>query len=399
MSKQTARHLSTVPARLNLAKVELRDFLTSLSKALPKLIRFVGSDVVRAHSLWGRVIPFHVPSYGSRPSLGHAIRPDILITKDGPKFTELDFVASGMGGIPSALGTEQAREVVDAIGSWFRNMGVRRIRFATASTTTADSECAAIAKFLRQKDWDAQAINIDTFAEAPNPKTVISRMFYSAEMKMPQHMRQLRDRIVITAEPWLDTKAVFALVHDRDMTTELERALGADNLAFLRTAMPETWLIAKLDDQQRDAIRKDQAQFVIKATDVETETCWGSRAVIPGIQCSPERFGQALMGTPELGAWPIVQKFHQSLDFSSVWNRMIGGEFSDYYPLVSERKKNIWAPIHEYVGAKFGVFFLVVNDRDRDMCEFIPYADTALRPNSAILYFADDAKPAIFQVV
>jgi len=399
MRTEATKRPSAASANVVLPEIRLREFLMSISKALPKLIRFIGSDVVRAHPLWGRVIPFHVPSYGSYPSSGHSVRPDILITKDGPKFTELDFVASGMGGIPSALGTEQAAQFVDVVESWLRAMDTEHIRFATGSTTTADSECAAIAQLLRKRGWDAQAINIDSFTEAHHPKTLISRMFYSAEMKMPESMRHLPGRRVVTAEPWLDSKAVFALVHDPLMTGSLERALGANNLAFLRSAMPETWLIRNLDHEQMATILDAQQQYVIKATDVETSTCWGSRAVIPGIQCSRARFAQALRGTCELGRWPIVQKFHQSLDFRETWNRMVDGEFSDHYPLISERDPKIWEPVSEYVGAKFGVFFLVVNHPDKDICTFAPFADTALRKNSAILFFAQDAKPAVFQVI
>ncbi len=402
MQTKHARHLSPSSPRAAPAEVELHEFMVSISRALPKLIRFIGSDVVRTHPVWGQAIPFHVPTYGSHASSGHCVRPDILMTDDGPKITEFDFVAGGLGCIPAALGTEQANEVLSLIEAWYRSMDVRRIRFATASTTTAASDCATIASLLQRRGWDAQAINIDTFFEEHRPKTVIHRMFYSAEMKMPQAMRHLPGRTVITAEPWLDTKAVFALVHDAAMTHELIAVVGTENLAFLRRAMPETWLARTLDPDFREAIIANRGSYVVKATDVETTTCWGSRSVIAGEQCSRETFVHAISGTgaekEKFGAWPIVQRFHRSLDFRGVWNQMVSGELSDFYPITKNCDPKIRQPVREYVGAKFGVFLLIVNATDGGTCEIIPYSDTTMRTNRAIVDWSADAKPAVFKL-
>jgi len=105
MTIQTKR--ATIPA------VPLQSFLEQLADALPRLIEAASSPLVREHPVWGSVIPYHVPHYGTGISRGHCIRPDILYTSDGPKVCELDFVPSGRGYLLASLGPDEEAETLE----------------------------------------------------------------------------------------------------------------------------------------------------------------------------------------------------------------------------------------------------------------------------------------------
>jgi|GEM_PF-2164280 len=386
------KNLSPASISLPLPKIKLASFLQSVALVLPRLIELIKSDAIRNHPVWGSVIPYHVPSFGSRASLGHCVRPDILVTARGPIMTEIDFVPSGRGDLTAGLPEEQSDEVLDMFGDWYRRMGVTRVRLATASTTSCAQESEYFASRMRQRGFDYWAINIDENFESHRQVTLVDRIFYRSEMRMAEEHRHLPSRTIITAEPYLDTKSIFALIHDKAMTEYLETALGSEGLSFLRRAMPESYLLSSLDSAAVEAIVKNRYDYFVKNTDVETDHCWGSRGHIVGASCSAEAFRDALLGKgldKRTGSNPIVQRFHMSLNFAETWNGVIDGDIPESNPFGRVLDPVTKSRTTGHVGAKFGFYFLVSNSSDGGNCTVTKYGDTLLRGNPLVDYSLD----------
>jgi hypothetical protein len=376
-------------------RVPVAGFLQELARVLPKLIEFVMSHELREHPVWGRVIPYRVPHNGTGTSRGWCIRPDIILTRDGFRICEFDFVPSGRGDLLASLGRTQQAEVLETFADWYKSMGVRNVLYATASTTVCFSETVLFAQRMRGRGINISAGNIDTI-EAPRREGVfIDRLFYRSEMSMLPEKKLLAGCDVATAEPYLDSKVIFAMVHDRTMTESLTRALGEEGVAFLRTALPETRLISRVDAKQREHLAKREKDvWVVKATDVEVDHHWGSRGVVVGLKYTVAKFLDALNGTDPsgktLGEEPIVQKFFRSRDFWQTWNAVIDGDFVRcQLPHVGRAPAQVTsAHATKEVGARIGFYFLVC--RETGKCFVTPFGDMRLRQDE-LVHGASDA--------
>src|SRR3989344_1326995 len=166
--------------------VPLARFNHQLSKFLPKLIDLLRSDDIRAHPIWGTVIPYDVPSYGTGESLGHCVRPDVLLTSSGPKICELDFVPSGRGYLLKSLMQRVDQLAVSrTFAEWYRKMGVQRIFYATASKTSCFDETVQFAKIVKEDtDLNILAGNIDTVDVSDLKNALVDRLSYRSEMDL-----------------------------------------------------------------------------------------------------------------------------------------------------------------------------------------------------------------------
>ena len=84
-------------------RFKLRDFVKKLAECLLPLTEYLCSNELRNDPLWGTLIPYATDSYGVGRSLGHCVRPDLILTEQGPKVCELDFVCSGRGFVLASL--------------------------------------------------------------------------------------------------------------------------------------------------------------------------------------------------------------------------------------------------------------------------------------------------------
>lgn len=367
-------------------QLHLADFITKLRDTLPRLIFLLASDMVRGHEVWGQVLPYRVPAYGTGTSRGHCVRPDVLLTARGPKICELDFVASGRGYLLSGLTLAQQREVTQVFARWYRRMGVQHVLFATATKTICAEDAALFAQCMReQTTLDVRSGNIDTMQDADLRGVYVDRLFYRSEMAVDDARRCLVGHDVSTAEPYLDSKALFAFVHDMSATSMLREALGADRLAFLREVMPETRLVSTLkNDKERERIADARRDYVVKSTDVETDDSWGCRSTVIGATANKKPFFEALSGSHDLrgkhlGEHPIIQLFHKSRDFWQTWDAAVCGTV----PLTRLVQRGVCEDIAikqsatKEVGARIGFYFLI--DRGTQSCLVTPYGDMVLR--------------------
>jgi len=373
-----------------LPSVPLADFNQKLAGVLPKLIAFLCSDELRSHPVWGSVIPYHVPTYGTGESLGHCIRPDVLLTAEGPKLCELDFVPSGRGFLLAALDAPRQSAVLDVFARWYRAMGVSRVLYATASTTVCREETELFASLLREHaGLSIEAGNIDQTTADELADVFIDRLFYRSEMDQPAELKRLAGYSVATAEPFLDSKAIFAMIHDKSVARQLRKAVGEDGLSFLRSVTPQTMLVSSLQgDMARWKIAEEYDRWVIKGTEVEADHTWGARSTLVGANYNKVRFLDALRAEyPEgkhPGEQPILQAWSPSKDFWQVWDGVVAGLYkrsSLTLPGVTHDART-YERATRHVGARIGFYFLVV--RATGECFTTPYGDLVLRQNRLV---------------
>lgn len=357
---------------MNKVTVPLADFNSNLADVLPKLIEFIVSPVLKSHPVWKDVVPYDVPPYGTGFSLGHCIRPDIVLADDAqPYICELDFVPSGRGYLLAALDEKDQSEVLDVFSTWYSEMGIENILYATASTTICSDETRLFSDSLKKYSGiNIKEVNIDTLTKENLKDVLVDRLFYRTEMDV---LNELNDVNVITAEPWLDSKIIFAVIHDTSLDKVLEEVLGEEGLIFLRKVFPYSILVSSVSEQELEKIAEERESWVIKNGDVEMSYTWGCRGTFIGANYTKKKFLEIIKGSvnakgKEIGQRPILQHFHLSQDFSEIWNGVVDGKYlqtSLKYPgLIPDQKTTVHAKKH--VGARIGFYFLV--NRIKDTC-------------------------------
>ena len=191
---------------------------------------------------------------------------------------------------------------------------------------------------------------------------------------------------VITAEPWLDSKIIFAVIHDTSLNDILIESLGDTGLKFLRSVFPYSILLYSVSNQKLEKIAEERDDWVIKNGDVEMSYSWGCRGTFIGANYTKKKFLEIMQRNvetkgKEIGQRPILQHFHLSQDFSDVWNGVIDGKYYKttlkYPGLIPDPKTTIHST--KPVGARIGFYFLV--NRIKGTC---------LVPNEGILTLRQD---------
>lgn len=367
------------------AMLPLRQFTTQFANVLPGLIRLMRSEELRRHPKWGRQMPYQVPAYSGDASVGHICRPDIIMTSEGPRITEIDFVPSGRGWALAGIPTVQGRRAhLGAYQQWYASMGFgaqgKPVYYATGSTTVCREEADLFAHAMQRMGVLVKSVNVDT--DPLEPSGLVDRLFYRAELARPLRLGRSR---IITAEPWFDSKMIFAVVHDPAMTNALVKYVGRQGLAFLRQVLIPTYLLEDLvrDDHRmprthpslrlrRDIIENRQ-KWVIKSTEVEESWSWGARSVVLGNRTGQQvwegavRFANGSPARKILGHHPIVQVFSQSLDFRDMWNAATTGDLAMPDPARFGKPTDAATgqKARRVVFARAGVFFLIDNRSGR----------------------------------
>lgn len=362
----------------------LRDFAQEFAKALVPLLRFLRDDELRSHPVWGELFPFDVPAYGTDPSLGHCVRLDVVLTEDGPQVCEMDFVPSGRGLLLAALESksQRAKYLAEWV-QWYLAMGARQrgVFYATGDRTICDKETQAFVQALMHHDARGVRMRAVSIAREPVNGEIVDRLFYRSELHSPE---VVDGRTVITAEPWLDSKMVFALAHDPAMERRLVQVLGLTNLVTLREAFPLSFPLTVLRAQRHATLvymSRHPGDWLLKNTDVEGDDTWGSRGVVLGRKYTKDLFADALFGDvlqdddpytglpmrrrrvshKNLGRQPIVQRYALSADFREIWDGIVGGSIlrarQAHFGLRDEEQGSATS----YVHARVGIYVLVDN--------------------------------------
>lgn len=363
----------------------IRDQIEQFGLALPHLIKALKSDDIKMHPKWGSVIPYDVQVYGCCSSPGHCIRPDIVLTEQGPRVVELDFVASGRGFTLNVLskfsdGESRQRDFLRPFAEWYQSMGHSSILYSTATLTSSYQETSLFSEALEKYfSVDIRACNIDTSHYLWG---LIDRLSYRYEM-YPQDPDRLylSEDVVTTAEPYLDSKAIFALIHDVFMEQVLLRHMPMSSLCILREMMPASYLLENVSDESLARIKAVRDQWVIKSTDVEAYHSWGARGTIIGRKYSDSKFAKTLdrieiPNKKDLGRHPIVQRFEESIDFTDMWNDVLIND-KPQADLVSSASD--LAQAKQKIYGRIGVYYLICNKIPT--VTMPPFAVLTLRPD------------------
>lgn len=385
----------------------LQQFRSGFLKHLPGLIKLLKSDVIRQHERWGRLLPYDVPVYGNQPSPGHCVRPDIVMTDQGPIICEIDFVSSGRAHLIESLRAfpDARQQVLKGFADWYQAMGTSSVLYGTGTRTSCFRETELFCTAMQEEvGFDITAVNLDEYPDLSG--RFIDRLTYASEMVTRDPDRQyLRHATVTTAEPFLDCKAFAALLHDRGMHNLLEQQLGRKALQFWQKHVPWSVLESELTEQSRQVMSAHPQAWVIKSTDVETDACWGCRGTVVGsayrstIMRGYFLKGNQRFGQKDPGPNPMIQALRPSVDLSEFWNLAVAGQAAQPDPVVFAREVSdvCRQPATQQVHGRIG-FFVPVTATGQVIRSVSEYAEIVLR-QSAIVHGASDALTVAVKIV
>lgn len=372
-------------------------FVQRLQSALLGLVGVLKSPELREHLVWGSLLPFHTRPYGEVRSPGHIVRPDIVLTENGCRIVELDFIPSGRGFTLNCLTDAGERErFLAAYADWYASMRCMKIAYATTTDQQLSEDAAYFAAHLARRGTDIRAVDANSFT--PREGELLDRLFYSTTLKRP-----LADMTTLTSECWIDSKLVFALVHDPAMTAYLEKRLGVAMLALLRDAMPPTFLHEHSSPRTLQ-LATERDEWVIKNSDVETDDSWGSRGVVVGKKYGKTQFERFLKGIDppkhkRLGGHPVIQRYVQSVDFKGWWDDIVKGDIKspDQEVTTLAFDSVTRQPATEHVYARLGVSFLICCV-GVPRITYVPYGLATLRQDE-LAHGASNALFSAFRIV
>ncbi len=373
--------LEEVDCTGTLPEIKIKDFAEKLTAAIGALFDCLVRDkTIREHPVWGKLIPFEMPLYGQGNSVGHCIRPDLVITKDGLiKICELDCAPSGRGFLLKLLKgySDVSRKCLSSFASWYESIvGPNTpITYGTGTQTICYEETDMFSRLLREEfGVNIFAKNVDEDCDSAQ---LIDRLFYRSELRGDEKV--FPHNKVITTEPYLDSKMLLALVHDQSLEKFFETKIGKDTFQFLKKAVPETYsldllrlahahteitlkiaksfglneyvfatlksypsdILSNLYAPPQKGMAAERSRWLIKTGDVESETCWGSRSVVLGARAGAQDFMELLRGhtltvgknnsEKHIGNRSILQRFYQSKDFTQEWKDVVTGTTPGLY--------------------------------------------------------------------
>lgn len=394
-------------------EIAIGEAVETLSEALPVLIRFLQSGDLREHPVWGNLIPFRVDGYGrGKRSLGHCVGADLVIDERGHVWaTEFDFAPSGRGYLLKCLPKSERLPVLRSFADWYRSMRLpeepsRELAYyyATATTTVCRPETEYFCTQLRNEcGIDIEAANIDDLSRAGRPlERIVDRLFYASERAVEKD--KMASGRMMTKEPYLDSKMVFAMISDSCMTPTLERVFGEELLGRLRSLIPASYALDVLRATYPEALAEvtdgtNRYDWIVKNTDVETSDSWGCRGVVLGLTYGASHFRRAVIENiaPDkkgIGAHPILQRYRRSADFRQLWNDIVSGAVyqpplepfgkADYLPMTRQ-------PASQPVHARIRPYFLIDASRVDRPRVFVPPAAIATLRQDPLSHGATDA--------
>ncbi len=266
-----------------------------------------------------------------RHQIPRVIRPDILLTSDGLRITEIDSVPGGIG-LTAALHQQHESLGNQLWGSSLSFLeGFRAI--AGDGTILVSTESAT---YLPEMQWIARRINATVAAAenaTPDPSHPVYRFFELFDLNhIPGSLRLVEaaadDSLTLTPPPkaYLEEKMWFAFLRSRPLRPFWRRTLGDRIFQRLLSLLPETWILdpeplppqavyPSLEihswDELRDFSQKER-HLVLKRSGF-AEDAWGSRSVTIGHDVPQGEWSDAL--TSALRAANsnpfILQRFHK----------------------------------------------------------------------------------------
>lgn len=349
-----------------LLRIEMDGFIRGFSSAIYPLIDFILSDARRNHPVWGQLIPDTIV-YGLG-SKAYCIRPDIILTSKGAKIGEIDFVPSGRGFLLDCLNTFQhKKQYLGSYKKWYGRIGVRDapIAYAAATMDSCLPEMERFCNGMREFfNIDIQAVNVDNIDLSRFG--LVDRLFYEAEMATPKN---IGDTYYVSAESSLDSKLIMAMIHDASIEIILRDAIGLNNLLFLRSVIPKTYVLKSLRETQPvflEQVVRDRSNYLIKNGEVENISTWGARGLLDLKEYSEKEAWRALFENispnpkKDIGNSPILQEVAECLNFSDFWDAAVKGTVNGLSLGPGSISEIGLAQSHIY--SRLGVYFLLSNE-------------------------------------
>jgi hypothetical protein len=279
-----------------------------------------------------------------KAALPQVIRPDLLITAEGLKVTELDSIPGGIGltGWLNKVYSELGVEVIGGPSGMID--GFRSIFSGAPRTHIVVSEEAAT--YRPEMQWMAQQIGPAFAVREPGFKEVADgeavyrffEMFDLANVPAAAHLFDLAaaGRIHVTPPPkaFLEEKMHFALLWNRNLREFWHKQLGARFFEKMLQLVPYTWLVDPsplppqaaipelnlTDWRQLSSLSQKQRDLILKVSGYSAHA-WGARGVFLGSDLSQGEWAAAVEDAlRDFGRSPrVLQRYHAPKLVQTTW--------------------------------------------------------------------------------
>ncbi|MBA4150432.1 MAG: hypothetical protein H0X66_20160 [Verrucomicrobia bacterium] len=277
--------------------------------------------------------------------LPRVIRPDILLTDDGFRITELDSVPGGIGLTAwlnqtySKLGHEVLGDA-DGMTSGFASIfgDAKNVHLVVSEeSATYRPEMEWLAKEIQGSGFKVQSSSFQDFGEGDAVYRFFE-LFDVANIPSAQQIFKLAQekKIKLTPPPKtiFEEKLLFALLWNRNLRTFWHRELGEGFFTYLQKVVPYSWVIdpAPLppqgaipelnltDWQQLKTLTQKERELILKISGY-SEEAWGSRGVYLGSDLPQAEWSAAVdKALACFGRSPyVLQRFHKPNINSARW--------------------------------------------------------------------------------
>ncbi len=280
-----------------------------------------------------------------RAELPRVIRPDILLTDDGLRITELESVPGGIGLTAwlnrayAEAGTEVlggAAGMLNGFAGIFGNAPNVRLVVSDESATYRP-EMEWLAEQIDSGRFSVHEQNFVGFAD----DDAVYRFFELFDLPNvpaaePLFAAATAKRISVTPPPraFLEEKMLFALFHNRNLAETWRQQLGESFQRMLEALLPQTWVVdpaplpphaaypglGLTDWQQLKELSQKERNLILKISGY-SEQAWGARGVWLGSDLSRDEWAaavdRAIEGFDESPR--ILQRYHRPARVEAEW--------------------------------------------------------------------------------
>lgn len=270
------------------------------------------------------------------------IRPDLLITEDGLRVTELDSVPGGIG-LTAWLNQTYSKSNILG-GADGMTQGFASIFGAAEHVHVIVS--AEAATYRPEMHWLAEQLGArfvvrDVSYTGFAAGDAVYRFFELFDLFNVTNAKQIFDlaserqiRVTPPPKPVFEEKMLFALLWNRNLQGFWRQELGEGFLARLKQLVPYTWIVdpaplpphaaipeLNLTDWQQLKIMSQKERDLILKISGFSEKAWGARGVFLGSDLSHENWAKAVdaaLASFERSPY-VVQRFHKPSLVDAAW--------------------------------------------------------------------------------
>ncbi len=353
--------------------------LKRFAKLLPSAIAALKK--LQEEPVWGRLIPFDGPKYG-KPANGYVVAADMVLTKEGVRIVELDFVPNGRGVLLSSLPQEghPRNDFLQVYAAHYETIGWKKknILYATArGALPRDTEIFSAC--MRERGFNIRAVHMDEVKPDDLENAVVDRLFMADEVQQStRDFLATADLEMSPSESWLDSKMVPAALRIAPLEGVLPEARETINSLIAETyALPSDRMGKRVAMETATQLCGGRQRLVLKVADTESHTSWGAHGVLVGSEISQQQFLDA--GSEERfgdGRRCVIQRRCESVDFRSIWESSVLTYSNPMgYPWACPELKH-----RDHIHARIRAFFLVTSGKG----SLVPYGMVTLRANPLV---------------